>query len=436
MILKGSQRGGALQLARHLQRTDENDHVEVHELRGFSATTLSGALQEIVAIAKGTRCQQMLFSLSLNPPETADVSIDQFEAAISKVEEKLGLDGQARAIVFHEKEGRRHAHAVWSRIDIETVTAINLPFTHLKLKDVSKQLFLEHGWRLPEGLRDPAAGNPLNFSRAEWQQAKRSQQDPRALKATLQECLAISDSRDAFAQALEAQGFYLAKGDRRGFVAIDYRGEVYALTRWTGRKSKELKTRLGDLNDLPDVDTTKARIARQMTGLLKGYIKDVETALQVKEARLTSRKTEMRANHRAAREALRKAQVLRWSDETTQRAQRFRTGLQGLWDWMTGRSKQTARQNEQEAYDAYQRDRVEREALIKAQLTERRSLQTDLKEARHGHGTEIAQLRADIATYLTMSPDAQNQQDTGHSAALSAGTPLQRDKDQDFDLSP
>ena len=37
MILKGSQRGGALKLAVHLLRLDENDHVEVHELRGFSA---------------------------------------------------------------------------------------------------------------------------------------------------------------------------------------------------------------------------------------------------------------------------------------------------------------------------------------------------------------------------------------------------------------
>jgi hypothetical protein len=40
-----------------------------------------------------------------------------FEAAIDMAEQRLGLDGHPRAIVFHEKEGRRHAHAVWSRID-------------------------------------------------------------------------------------------------------------------------------------------------------------------------------------------------------------------------------------------------------------------------------------------------------------------------------
>lgn len=43
MILKGSQRGEALKLAFHLQRLDENNHVDVHELRGFSSGSLRGA---------------------------------------------------------------------------------------------------------------------------------------------------------------------------------------------------------------------------------------------------------------------------------------------------------------------------------------------------------------------------------------------------------
>ena len=46
MILKGSQRGGAGQLARHLLKAEENEHVEVHELRGFLSEDLHGALHE------------------------------------------------------------------------------------------------------------------------------------------------------------------------------------------------------------------------------------------------------------------------------------------------------------------------------------------------------------------------------------------------------
>ena len=115
MILVGNQRGGARDLAQHLLK-EENDHVELHELRGFSSETLHGALNEAHAVSQGTRCKQFLFSLSLNPPKNERVSTDAFERAINQAEARLGLNGQPRAVVFHEKEGRRHAHAVWSRI--------------------------------------------------------------------------------------------------------------------------------------------------------------------------------------------------------------------------------------------------------------------------------------------------------------------------------
>ncbi|WP_099828224.1 hypothetical protein [Oceaniglobus indicus] len=109
MILKGSQRGNAAQLAKHLTNMRDNEHVDLHELRGFmNEDELHAALQEAEAIAKGTRCKQHLFSLSLNPPEGVHVDTATFETAIEMAEQKLGLDGQPRAVIFHEKEGRRH----------------------------------------------------------------------------------------------------------------------------------------------------------------------------------------------------------------------------------------------------------------------------------------------------------------------------------------
>ncbi|MGV6804633.1 MAG: relaxase/mobilization nuclease domain-containing protein [Ruegeria sp.] len=123
MILKGSQRGGARQLGLHLLKTTENEHVELHDIRGFLAHDVVGALRESEAIAKGTRCRQFLFSVSLNPPEQKNVHVRTFEKALEAIEEKNGLTGQPRIVIFHEKEGRRHCHAVWSRIDSETMTA-------------------------------------------------------------------------------------------------------------------------------------------------------------------------------------------------------------------------------------------------------------------------------------------------------------------------
>ena len=64
MILVGNQRGGARDLALHLMK-DENDHVNVHEMRGFVSDDLEGAFQEAYAISRATKCKQFLFSLSL-----------------------------------------------------------------------------------------------------------------------------------------------------------------------------------------------------------------------------------------------------------------------------------------------------------------------------------------------------------------------------------
>lgn len=413
MILKASQRGSGLQLARHLLRTDENEHVDIYELRGFVAEhSLANAFQEIIAIAKGTRCIQPFFSLSINPPEDEIVPIKVFEDAVVQIEKTLGLSDQPRAIVFHEKEGRRHAHVVWSRIDAENMKAINLPHFKLKLRDLSKELYLEHGWQLPEGYLDKSARDPMNLTLEEWQQAKRTKQDARALKTSFQECWSISDTRVSFERALEERGFFLAKGDRRGFVAVDYRGEVYALNRWTGRKRKELTERLGDPVSLPSVTQTKEMISKRMTGVLKRYIMESENNLHEKLASSLVKKVRMKERHMAEREKLQEQQALRWASETKARAKRFRRGLGAIWDWMTGKSNKIRHQNEREAYEGIKRDDAERDAQIVAQMSERRDLQTRIKAARRIHFKEKEQLYADVASYLRL---AEKKTETGTS---------------------
>jgi hypothetical protein len=182
MILKGSQRSGARQLAEHLLNDRDNDHVALAELKGFVATDLRGALAEAHAVSKGTKCRQYLFSLSLNPPKGVEPTEENLRAAADAAGKRLGLEGQPRALVIHEKEGRRHAHVVWSRIDPETMKAVNLPFFKKKLVALSRDLFLEHGWTLPDGLRRDGGKSPLNFTLVEWQQARRQKLDPHEIK--------------------------------------------------------------------------------------------------------------------------------------------------------------------------------------------------------------------------------------------------------------
>lgn len=241
MILEGNERGFGAELAQHLLNPRDNDHVTVHAIEGFVADDLQGAFAETEAISGGTQCQKYLFSLSLNPPPGPAVPVEVFEEAISSVEKKLGLSGQPRAIVFHEKLGRRHAHCVWSRIDADRMKAIKLSHYKRKLMDISRELYHAHEWDMPDGFRDHDARDPQNFSRQEAAQAKRTKADPKVLKAMFRSCWEQSDSRTAFAAALWEKGYMLARGDRRGFVAVDASGKIWSLSRWCGVKPKELR---------------------------------------------------------------------------------------------------------------------------------------------------------------------------------------------------
>ncbi|MEL6379616.1 MAG: relaxase/mobilization nuclease domain-containing protein [Pseudomonadota bacterium] len=402
MILKGSQRGYGQNLAAHLMRGDENEHVEVHEIRGFASDTLHMAFKEAEAISRGTRCRQYLFSLSLNPPETESVSIDAFEDAIARVEKKLGLEDQPRAIVFHEKEGRRHCHVVWSRIDAMEMKAKQLSHYKTKLCDVSRKLYLEHNWTMPKGLENPALRDPTNFTLAEWQQAKRNDVNPREIKSALQSCWEVSDGTAAFGHALQERGFYLARGDRRGFAAVDYNGEVYSLSRALNLKAKDLKVKLGNPEGLPSVSETKRELANRMTPVIRAHIDDARKAHKYRTATFDHAKAVMRDQHRAARQDLKQTHEERQANEAKTRASRFRKGFKGLWDRVTGQHGKIKKQNEAEATACNQRDNQERETLINSQLRERGILQTKIKANRKRQAALLWELRSDVGRYVMM----------------------------------
>lgn len=408
MILKAKERGDGPQLARYLLAMRDNDHVELHDVRGFASDSLAGAFCEADAIAKGTRCKNYLFSMSLNPPQGAAVSAEAFERAIEQIERKLGVENQPRAVVFHEKDGRRHAHVVWSRINSQRMRAIDLPHYKVKLRDISRSLYLEHGWDMPRGLQDRSLRDPLNFTHEEWQQAKRARLDPRKLKAVFAQCWKASDNKASFERALKERGFWLAKGDRRGFVAVDYRGEVYSLSRYAGVKPKDLEAKLGDPQQLRSVDEIKAEIAGGMTRKLEAFIKDVERQARQREAVVAFRKTEMVARHQDARQHMSAAHEKRWRAETRQRAQRLPTGFSGIWHRLTGQYSRIKARNEVEALEAYRRDRAEKDALIFKQIEERQTLQREVQAQRAMAQQELLRLREDVSRYQNLDRNDEN----------------------------
>jgi hypothetical protein len=404
MILKASQRAGGRQLAAHLLRADENEHVEVHELRGFVADDLDGAFQEAYAASKGTRAKQFLFSLSLNPPPKERVPTETFESAIETIEQRLGLSGQPRAVVFHEKDGRRHAHCVWSRIDTEHMKAINLSHYKLKSRDIARELYLEHGWQMPRGFVSSKECDPFNCTLAQWQQMQRAGQDRKAIQQMFRECWAISDSGKAFAQALKARGYTVARGDRRGYVAVDYRGEVYAIAKYAGLKTKQVRERLGDPEQLASVEDVKRENAARMSAMLKAHIERAEQANKLRSAALRFQYTQTIQRQRDERDKLTQAIEKRWDSENAARAARLSKGFRGLWDRLTGKYADLRRQNEREALIALRRDRDEKDSLIFRHIEEQERLQQRVRDEKKTLSLEVMRLHGDVADFMERGP--------------------------------
>lgn len=399
MILKASQRGGAKQLGLHLLKTTENERVEIHEVRGFISDDVMDAMHEAYAVSRGTKCRQFLFSVSLNPPETENVRIEVFEQALAKIEERNGLTDQPRIVVFHEKEGRRHCHAVWSRIDAESMTAKPLPHFKLKLRDVSKELYIENGWKMPRGFIDQKQRDPRTFTLDEWQQAKRNGHNAKDMKALVQECWAASDSRQAFASALQERGLYLARGDRRSHVAVTYDGEVHSIARMVGKPARDIAGSLGDPASLPSVEEMRAHIARDIEPKIKTFITEAKQEFAERMKPVEQERLRLKALHDAERAKLDQGQAERLKAETQARADRLRKGLGGLWDRLTGEHAKVKAQNELEAYWSLQRDREQRNALVSAQMRERQALQQKIIKLRQEQAQRLRDLHRDLHRY-------------------------------------
>ena len=280
MIPFASQRAGGQDLATHLMNEFDNEYVELAHVRGAIARDLHGAFAEWEAQAGAlTRCRQYLCSLSVNPDQLQGrLTREQYLDYIDRAEEKLGLTGQPRAVIFHMKDDgygrlREHCHVVWSRVDAKAGKAVQLSFFKEKLMTVTREFALDHGLDLPDGYRrheekllrrnrqltgyDGIKQKETGISHEERMQAVTS-------------AWQRSDSGKAFVSALEDLGYVLARGRNESrLVLVDIYGHTTALTRLIDDpavKMKHVRERLGpeyEPGSLPTVEQAQALAAER-----------------------------------------------------------------------------------------------------------------------------------------------------------------------------
>nr|WP_319250523.1 hypothetical protein [uncultured Celeribacter sp.] len=187
---------------------------------------------------------------------------------------------------------------------------------------------------------------------------------------------------------------------RRGFVALDVKGNVFAISKWTGLKTKEVKAKLGAPEALPSVDDTHAMIRSKVSEQMRGFISQTKARHTDEAKPLIYEKADLVAQHRDERRKLAQGQRARWLDETKARNDRLNKGLRGLFDRFSGKAKSTRQHNEAETLAAFKRDQAQKHSLIEAQMRERKALQKRMIQLRDKQKQERSLLARDIAASL------------------------------------
>jgi hypothetical protein len=283
MIPFASQRENGQDLATHLLNAQDNELVELFDMRRSVARDLHGAFAEWEAIAKGlTRARQYLCSLSVNPDERQGrLTRAQYLDYIDRVEAALGLSDQPRAIVFHHKrdEGgavREHCHVVWSRTDVKNKRAIPLPFFKEKLMAVTREFARDHGLRLPPGYarQSDEARRNRQLSAYDCVKQKETGLSHEERMAAVTDAWRRSDNAKAFVAALEALGYVLARGrNETRIVLVDFYGHTTALTRLiddASVRTKHVRDFLGAAfapDKLPTVEQAQEQAEKRRTAI-------------------------------------------------------------------------------------------------------------------------------------------------------------------------
>ena len=251
MIIKANRHNNGGKLAHYMMNGHDakRERAELYELKGFGeAATVAEAFRDLEIMGAATRADNALFHVQVRLPEHERLTPEQWEHTAGRIEKRLGLTGQPRAIYFHvnDRTGERHMHVGWSLIDAETMKAKPVPFFKFRLKALARDL--ENEFNITR-VRNEREG-PIKYAatKNEQQQAQRLGVDKDAIRNTIRACWDRSDCGRSFDDALAQEGLILAQGTRRDYVVIDHGGGLHALgKRLLDVSAGQVRAKLADL---------------------------------------------------------------------------------------------------------------------------------------------------------------------------------------------
>lgn len=256
MIVKARAGTGGPALARYLEG-GKNESAELLELRNLDAPSLQAAVFDMDGLARGSACRNHALHVQMRAASGEHLTPDQWRGACDRYAEAFGLaQHQAAIVLHHQQDGTTHAHFVFNRVHPETLKAAHLSNNYYRHKELARQM--ERDWSL-QPVPDRKRAQARNYSQAgqaETEQARRQGQNVHDLREHVRQLWDNSANGWEFADALEAEGYQLAKGDKRDYVVLDATGSPYSLgSRTTGAKASVVREKLSDLDpaQVPDI---------------------------------------------------------------------------------------------------------------------------------------------------------------------------------------
>lgn len=260
MIIKGREGTGGPALANYLEG-GKNEHAEVLEYRNMDAASLCQAIYMMDMFAKPGDCEKHALHVQMRAAPGERLSADTWRDAVDRYAEAFGMQEHHAAVVLHRQpDGCTHCHVVFNRVHPETLKPADLWRNQFKHKALARQMELDYGLQI---VTDHKRDKPRDYSNAgmkEQQQAHRGGESVHEIRDRIKSAWEQSDNGQSFSAALEAEGFTLAQGDRRDFVAVDDYGNPYSIgKRTTGASPADIRAKLADLDpdNVPSVQAVK-----------------------------------------------------------------------------------------------------------------------------------------------------------------------------------
>lgn len=186
------------------------------------------------------------FSLSWSPEEAP--LPDYMKQAGLDTLVYLGLIEHEAVMVAHQDTDHPHVHVIANLVHPENGKTVVPAYDYLTLSTWAEAYEKEHGKIYCEQrvinneLRREQARDGRQLGLVKHRESKHAKSE------LIRQLYEQSDNGKAFRAALNEQGFTLARGDRRGFVLVDDRGQISSLSRQIkGQRAADIRARLQDI---------------------------------------------------------------------------------------------------------------------------------------------------------------------------------------------